>query len=154
MANPDTAGLIAPPPLIFLAFLLAGLGLDFLWPYPVLPAPLQYWLGGAVILCSFAMVFPAFRAFKRAGTEVNPKKPTTAIVSEGSFRFSRNPLYLSLAVLVAGIAVAADAIWVVAMLVPTLVVIRYGVIAREEAYLEKKFGEEYLAYKARVRRWL
>lgn len=154
MANPDTAGLIAPPPLIFLAFLLAGLGLDFLWPYPVLPAPLQYWLGGAVILCSFAMVFPAFRAFKRAGTEVNPKKPTTAIVSEGSFRFSRNPLYLSLAVLVAGIAVAADAIWVVAMLVPTMVVIRYGVIAREERYLEKKFGEEYLAYKARVRRWL
>ncbi len=153
MANPDTAGLIAPPPLIFLAFLLAGLGLDYLWPYPLLREPLQYWLGGAVILCSFAMVFPAFRAFKRAGTEVNPKKPTTAIVSEGSFRFSRNPLYLSLAVLVAGIAVAADAIWVVAMLVPTLVVIRYGVIAREEAYLERKFGEEYLAYKARVRRW-
>jgi protein-S-isoprenylcysteine O-methyltransferase Ste14 len=106
--------------------------------------------GGAGVALARSFV----TAFRRARTPVAPYRPTTAIVTTGPYVFSRNPAYLGMALAYAGIAVAAEALWVLAVLVPTLIVIDRGVIAAEERYLERKFGEEYLRYKARTRRWL
>ncbi len=149
----DRAGVIAPPPLIFLLFLAAAFGLDRLWPLSFVP---DGWawpgavviIGGSVVLAAFA-----FLTFRRAGTSVDPRRPTMAIISDGSFRFTRNPLYLAMTLLIIGIAIAVDGLWPVIMLVPTLIVMTYGVIRREERYLEAKFGDAYRTYKAKVRRW-
>ncbi len=85
---------------------------------------------------------------------MNPYQPTTAIVTEGPYRFTRNPIYLSLAVLYAGLAVMANALWSLLLLLAVMLIIHYAVILPEERYLEQKFGEEYRSYKAKVRRWL
>jgi protein-S-isoprenylcysteine O-methyltransferase Ste14 len=153
-AEQDTPGVIARSPFIYLGFLVLGLGLDRLWPYPLLPEAVPYPLGGALIALGLLVVLASIRRFKAADTSFNPKKPTTAIVTEGPYRVSRNPIYLGLTAIYAGIGIAADAPWVWVLLPPTLVVMHYGVIAREERYLERKFGAEYLDYKASVRRWL
>ncbi|MDP6706281.1 MAG: isoprenylcysteine carboxylmethyltransferase family protein [Alphaproteobacteria bacterium] len=153
MDEKDTAGVIAPPPLIYLAFILAGIGLDWLWPAPLVPGWLRWPLGGVLIGLGLAIAVAAMLRFRSAGTDVRPHKPSTAVVTDGLYRFTRNPMYVALAIGQAAIAVAADSLWVLAGLAPALAVVRYGVIAREERYLEAKFGREYLDYKARVRRW-
>lgn len=152
--GPDAPGVIARPPFIYLGFLALGLGLDWLWPSPLLPEALRYTLGGALIGLGIALTLASFRHFRAAGTSVDPLKPSTAILTEGPYRISRNPIYIGLTAVYAGIGVALDAPWVWALLPPTLAVMHYGVILREERYLERKFGQEYLDYKARVRRWL
>ena len=91
---------------------------------------------------------------KRAGTNIRPDQPTLAIVSDGPFRFTRNPLYLALTGLYLSVTLLVDALWPLLSLVPALAVLRWGVVAREERYLEVKFGEQYRAYKSRVRRWV
>ncbi len=153
-SEPDAPGVIAKPPFIYLGFLALGLGLDWLWPSPLLPETLRYMLGGALIGLGIALTLASVRQFRAAGTSFHTHKPTTAILTDGPYRISRNPIYIGLTAIYAGIGIAADAPWVWVLLLPTLVVMRYGVIAREERYLERKFGKEYLDYKARVRRWL
>jgi protein-S-isoprenylcysteine O-methyltransferase Ste14 len=123
-------------------------------PVPVLPETLADWIGVVFVLASIPIAITAFRAMIRAQTSFDPRKPTTAIVSEGPFHYSRNPMYISLTLLYLGVSLLINALWILLLVVPLLVVIRYGVIAREEAYLERKFGDEYLRYKARVRRWI
>ena len=91
---------------------------------------------------------------RQADTPSNPSKPVERIAKEGPFRYTRNPAYLAITLIYAGIASLANALWAVLLLPVALVVIRRGVIEREERYLEGKFGEEYLSYKARVRRWI
>ncbi len=150
----DLAGVIAPPPLIYLAFLLLGLGLDYVWPVAVIPEGVQYPAGALLIALGLALFAAAVRQFVKADTSVQTRKPTTAIITDGPFRFSRNPIYLAMSLSYAGIAIAADNLWILGLLVPALAVIRCGVISREERYLERKFAEEYLRYKASVRRWL
>ena len=90
--------------------------------------------------------------FHRAGTTFDPRKATTALITGGPYRFSRNPSYVSLSLLYVGVGIAADSIWILGLFIPTLAVMHYGVICREERYLENKFGEEYLRYKRTVRR--
>ena len=80
--------------------------------------------------------------------------PTTAIVEAGPYRFTRNPIYLGMFLGLVGLAIGFDSLWLLATLVPFALVIRYGVVAREEAYLERKFGDAYRHYRTRVRRWL
>lgn len=150
----DNAGVIAPPPLIYLGPLGVGLLLSKLFPVEILPALASLILGGALIAAAVLIMALAIRLMRRAGTEVNPSKPSTALVVEGPFRFTRNPLYVSLTLLYAGISVLANAVWAMAMLPAVLVVIERGVIRREERYPERKFGEEYRRYKSRVRRWI
>ena len=150
----DAPNVIAMPPLIYLAFLAVGLLLDYLFPVPVLPNSIQYAVGfGMIIATGLVMPFVLLE-FRKAETQFDPRKPTTAIITTGPYRFSRNPSYVSLTMLYLGIAIAADSVWVLAGLIPTLVVMHYGVILREEEYLEAKFSEEYLRYKNTVRRWL
>ncbi len=150
----DNPGVIAPPPLIYLGFLALGFGLDYFWPIAILPGRVQYFVGAILMVLAAAVVVLAFRQFQKAGTNIPPHQPTLAIVSVGPYRYSRNPMYIALSLLYAGIGVAADNLWVLVLLVPLLAVVRTGVIAREERYLEEKFGEAYLRYKAKVRRWL
>ena len=150
----DRAGVIAPPPLIYLAGIGVGLALEYIWPAPLLPQDVQYGVGAALIAVAFLIAVPAFLQFRKAKTDVDPYKPVTAIISTGPFRWTRNPLYLAMAVLQLGVAFAVDGIWIALMIVPAVIVIQYGVIVREERYLERKFGDEYLSYKTAVRRWV
>lgn len=150
----DTAGVLLPPPVIFLAGLAIGSAAEWLWPAPLLPQTVQYGVGFTLMAVSAVIAALGFWEFFRHGTPVEPHKPTESVITSGPFRFSRNPLYLSLTLLYAGIAVAVDGIWILVLLAPVLIILHYGVILREEAYLERKFPDVYPAYKARVRRWL
>ena len=150
----DAPNVIAIPPLIYLAFLAVGLLLDYLFPVPVLPNSIQYAVGFGIIIATGLVMPFVLLEFRKAETQFDLRKPTTAIISTGPYRFSRNPSYVSLTMLYLGIAITADSVWVLAGLIPTVVVMHYGVILREEQYLENKFGEEYLRYKNTVRRWL
>jgi len=152
----DNAGVIAPPPLIFAAFLGAGLAVDVfvLRVTTGLPAGGRYAAAAVLAVAGLLLGFGALFRFRRAGTRPEPWHPTTAIVAEGVYRFTRNPMYLGMALLYAAVAVAADSVVALILLAPLIVVIRYGVIAREERYLATKFGDEYRRYQASVRRWL
>jgi protein-S-isoprenylcysteine O-methyltransferase Ste14 len=153
-AGPDTPGVIAPPPLIYLAGLAIGFLLEALLPSADLPDWLALPVGSALVIAGVALAVSFVRAFRRAHTPVNPGEETRAIVSSGPYRLSRNPAYLGMALAYAGTAVLTGALWAFASLVPTLLLINRAVIAREERYLERRFGEEYVRYKRRVRRWL
>jgi protein-S-isoprenylcysteine O-methyltransferase Ste14 len=150
----DTPGVIAPPPLIYLAGLLIGAGLDWAWPAPFLPQTWQYAVGGAMIAAGGAVALACIYLFRRHGTHIEPYRPSLALVTGGPYRRSRNPIYVALTLSAAGTAVAVDSAWMLAMLVPVLLVMHFGVIRREEAYLETKFGDAYRGYRDRTRRWL
>jgi protein-S-isoprenylcysteine O-methyltransferase Ste14 len=152
--NADNPGVIAPPPLIYAGALATGLLANLLSPIPFLPRGLSRVLGWPLIVGGLVIGSLAFREMKRAGTNVDPREPTTAIVTEGPYRFTRNPLYLCLTLVYAGISAITNALWSILLLPLVLLVMRRGVIEREERYLEGKFGGEYLDYKARVRRWI
>lgn len=150
----DNPGVIARPPLIYLCSILIGLAVHLLWPLEVLPAALEATLGGPLILVAVVFFVLSLRQFRTAGTAVQTGRPTTVIIKTGPYRLSRNPIYLSFTVLQLGIAIWVNSVWLLGTLLVALVVISYGVIAREERYLGGKFGEEYLQYKASVRRWV
>ena len=150
----DKAGVIAPPPLIYLGALIFGLLLGRRFPISFLPRTMARglglpMLGGGVLLLGWFE-----RAMRQADTPASPYKPVERIATEGPFRYGRNPGYLAMAMIYAGIASLANALWVILLLPVALLAIQRGVIEREERYLEGKFGEEYLSYKAQVRRWV
>lgn len=153
MGKRDAAGVIAPPPLIYLAALVIGVALHYLVPTRFIPRGLAHGLGAALMLIAVCLFFWGLRAMRHAGTSVSTRVPTTALVRTGPFRFSRNPLYVSLTLFYLGIALATRSLWALLLLVVVLVVIQRGVIEREEQYLERKFGADYLRYKEQVRRW-
>jgi protein-S-isoprenylcysteine O-methyltransferase Ste14 len=150
----DTAGVVVPPPLVYLAGLAVGFGLEALLPGASLPAAIRWGAGGILVVAGAALLLSFNTLFHRKGTAVEPWKPTTAIVTTGPYRLTRNPAYLGMALVYVGIALLAAALWVLVPLPVVLAVIDRGVIAREERYLERRFGREYLDYRARVRRWL
>jgi len=151
---PDYASMLLPPPLIFLAALVMGLLLQHVLPIHWLPAAWTGWIGGVLVGIAAAITISGVRALRAARTGIFPRQPTTAIVQNGPYRFSRNPLYLSMILLGVGIAALSNALWILLLLIPAILVLRIGVIRREEAYLDRKFGDEYRAYRARVRRWI
>lgn len=119
-----------------------------------LPQTPARWFGVLLILISIPIGVSAVRALARAKTTFDTRKPTTAVVTDGAFRYSRNPMYLSMTLLYVGIAFLVNSPWILLLVLPLVVVIQWGVVEREERYLERKFGEEYLRYKANVRRWI
>lgn len=150
----DSPQVIAPPPFIYLGGLAVGIILHWLAPMPFLPENFALLTGVALTIISSILVFMAFRALAHAKTNIDVRKPTTSIVATGLYRFTRNPIYFSMTLFILGIAVLLNTLWIPITLVPVLLVIQFGVIAREESYLTKKFGEKYLQYKARVRQWI
>lgn len=149
----DTAGVVAPPPLIYLVPLAVGLLLDRWRAVPLLPERLAAPVGIAALLLGL-VALAALRQFIRAGTRPEPWKPTTALVTNGPYRFTRNPMYLGFTFVYLGITCWVNTVWPVALLPLVLLAMHHGVIRREEVYLERKFGEEYRAFRRRVRRWL
>lgn len=151
------AGVIARPPFLYLTCLLLGLALDRVLPLPVaLPEAvlIQWTAGSGLILIGVAIVAAGIRNFSRAATPVPSNQPVRALVTTGIHGWSRNPIYVGMFLLYAGIALAARSPWVLILALPLAIALRYGVVAREEAYLEQRFGDTYRDYKARVRRWL
>jgi protein-S-isoprenylcysteine O-methyltransferase Ste14 len=151
-----TAGVVARPPLLFLGALLIGFALDRLLrlPFPV-PDDLVHWIiAGSLILIGLALAVTGIRNFSRARTPVPTNEPTRVLVTTGIHGWTRNPIYLGMFLVYGGIGVAARSPWTLILMLPLAITIRYGVVAREERYLETKFGAAYRAYKASVRRWL
>ena len=156
MADKDIPGVIAPPPLIFLSFLLFGIAADWLLKLALVAGDqLPRWVtGGTLLGLGILIMVLGVTSFARAGTPVPTREPTRALATGGVHGISRNPLYISLFLMYSGLAVLANSVAAIALLIPLALVIRYGVVAREERYLERKFGEDYLAYKRRVPRWI
>jgi protein-S-isoprenylcysteine O-methyltransferase Ste14 len=151
----DTAGVLLPPPLLYAGGFLLGIALD--WGLSLSRLPRPPWLvafGALLVLLQALIGFSAFRALRRAQTQVNPYKPSTAVVTSGPYQRSRNPIYLSMTLLYLGLALLLGALGPLLLLLPVLAVMQFGVIVREERYLDRKFGEAYRSYSARVRRWL
>ena len=151
------AGVIARPPFLFLAALLLGFVSDRLLPlWFAVPggSTVQWVLAGALILIGLGLAAAGIRDFSRAGTPVPTNAPTRALVTTGIHGWTRNPIYLGMFLVYGGIAIGGRSPWTLVLTLPLAITMSYGVVAREEAYLERRFGDAYLDYKARVRRWL
>jgi protein-S-isoprenylcysteine O-methyltransferase Ste14 len=152
-----TAGAITRPPYLYLACLTLGFALDRVLPLPLtVPATalVRWAVGGGSALLGIAIVSAGIRNFSLAATPVPSNQPVRALVTTGIHGWSRNPIYVGMCLLYAGIGVAAGSPWVLILALPLVITLRYGVVAREEAYLERRFGDAYRDYKGRVRRWL
>src|SRR5262245_29547856 len=134
----DVPGVLVFPPLLWGGALVLGLVLHWIWPIHPFTSAIARILGALLFLASLAVAIGAERAMQRAGTEIRPDRPSSAIVTDGPFRYSRNPIYIASAGLVAGISLMLNAAAPILLLIPVMIIIRYGVIAREERYLETK----------------
>jgi protein-S-isoprenylcysteine O-methyltransferase Ste14 len=150
----DNPGVIAPPPLIYAGALVAGLLANRRYRIPFLPRGVARTLGWPLVACGLAVGLLGDREMKRAKTNINPYKPATTLVTGGPFRLTRNPLYLSMTLIYAGISSLANALPAALLLPIVLRLMRRGVIEREERYLERKFGDEYVHYKVGTPRWI
>lgn len=151
----ETAGIIAPPPLIYAAGLVLGWLAERRWPSPVgLVEPAGFWIGWALIALAAVVFVWALVALHRVRTSVNPYTPTAAIASTGPYSLSRNPIYVADVVVYLGVCALLNSPWPLLFLPPVIWIMTRGVIEREERYLENRFGNLYTVYKSRVRRWL
>ena len=150
----DTAGVIAPPPAIFGGALALGVLAQRLRPLPLAPRRLARPFGALLALGGLALGGWAVWTFRQADTPVEPWEPATTLVSDGPFRFSRNPIYLAMTLLGAAVALLTNAAWVLATTLTAAGIVEKGVIEREERYLARRFGQPYADYRASVRRWL
>jgi protein-S-isoprenylcysteine O-methyltransferase Ste14 len=156
-SNATTAGAnvgVLRPPLVYLSSVLTGTVLAVAWPLPFLPGALAPPVGSSLVVIALALFSYSVRQFRAAGTPVPGNKPTTVIVRTGPYRLSRNPIYLAFSLLHLGIAIWVNSLWLIATLIAAVVLMALVVIPREERYLERRFGAEYLDYKASARRWL
>lgn len=152
----DRPGVIAPPPLIFGIGMGLGFLMTWLLPLPWFPGQLamRSAIGWLFIGVGFGVAIWSLYTMHHAGTHVDPNRPTTIIVDSGPYRYTRNPIYLSMVGVEIGLGWIFATLWIWIFLVPELLIIQTGVIAREERYLTEKFGNTYRDYQRRVRRWL
>jgi protein-S-isoprenylcysteine O-methyltransferase Ste14 len=150
----DNPGISVPPPLIYVVPLALGLLLDRRAHLPFLPRGVSRGLGWSLLGGGIVLNGWFLKTIHNAEVPIRTDRPVPRLTTEGPFRYTRNPSYLALAVIYAGIAVLRNSLWAMLMLPLVVMVIQRGVIRREERYLERTFGEEYLAYKERVHRWV
>lgn len=143
-----------PPPLIFLFLLLLAFVIHLFRPVGIGSSSGVRYLGLLIVALGLLPIILVNRSFKRANTRIEPWQPTTSIVTSGIFGFSRNPVYVGFSLITIGIGVLLNSFWVLASFLPAAILVYYVAIRKEEAYLEDKFGEEYVRYKSVVRRWL
>lgn len=154
---PDHADVRIVPPLVYLAALVLGFLLQWRWPVPLAReegVAVFLGIGIALFVVGVWLVAQALRGFRAANTSPVPVRPTTALVLRGPYRYTRNPMYLGMLLVSAGITLAANALWPLLFLPIVIGVINRKVILREEKYLSRKFGGEYEVYKRRTRRWI
>lgn len=151
---PDSPAVVVFPPLLFGGTLAVGLTLHWLRPVHLFLPVVARVLGVAILFLSWLLVHAAEKAMKRAGTNIRPDQPTLAIVTDGPFRVSRNPMYLASTGLYLAVTLLFNAVWPLVLLPLMLIALHWGVIRREERYLEAKFGAPYREYQSRVPRWL
>jgi len=153
----DNAGVIAPPPLLALAVIVLGLILDWLLPAYVLTVLLstttRVLIGVVLIGAGLALVISANLAFRSAGTHPEPWKPSVALVTDGIFAWVRNPMYVGGTLFLVGLSILLASDWMLVMTIIFAVVLHYGVVRREERYLEAKFGGAYRQYCEKVSRY-
>ena len=150
----DRPGVVVLPPLLYGGAFIAALLLRWIRPLPMVPAWAALWPGIVLALLGMGIMVVGRRAMESVGTNVNPMLPTTAIVTSGLFRFTRNPLYVGMTIFYVGLTLALNTWWGAILLAPVLIVMHGGVILREERYLERKFGAAYREYRSKVRRYL
>lgn len=152
----DSAGVKFPPPLVFIGGLAAGLILDHFLIFDI-GIPLGGWLentiGWIAFVAGAAIMLTAIGLFRKAKTNPEPWKPSTALVTDGVYRWTRNPMYLGMALVYLGIAFLCDSLMALVTFVPVFFWITREVIEREEAYMTAKFGDEYRAYRESTGRW-
>ena len=153
-ASPDKPGVVALPPFLYGGAFLVVLLFRAVWPLPIVERGSLRWPGLALSVIAIGLAVWGRRTMVAAGTNVRPSLPATSIVTTGPFRFSRNPLYCALTLLYLGLTAIFNTWWGVIVLVPLLLVMHFGVVLREERYLERKFGEPYRQYRRSVRRYL
>lgn len=153
----DSSGVRIFPPFIFAGAFAFGYTAHRFVPvhlWPDTPPPIARAVAWGLLAAWVGLGGSAVFLFRRAGTTPNPTKPTTAIVVHGPYRFTRNPMYLGLVALYVSLTLFVNALWPLVLLPVVVALVQRQVIAREEAYLDAKFGDDYRAYKSRVRRWL
>ena len=148
------AGVKFPPPLVFILWMLGAFGVHYMWPMQLGNISALSYVGLLIITLGFSIVFLAALSFKRAKTHIEPWKPTTNIVSTGVFAYSRNPIYIGFSVITISVGILSNSLWILLSFIPSVIIIYFIAIKKEEAYLEIKFGEEYIRYKEHTRRWL
>lgn len=153
-SSSDNAGVRVFPPALYLGPLAVGLLIDRLRPWRMPAGPASRVLGGALTAGGVALAAPAAATFRRVGTPLPPVRPVTTLVTSGPYRFTRNPIYLGMAVTYTGISVLTRSWWPLPLLPAAVLAVDRLVIAREEPYLQRRFGAAYDDYCARVRRWL
>lgn len=157
MDTGDKPGVIAPPPLLLAAAIVLGLLLDWLLPAYLLTVLLtlgqRIVIGIVLIGAGASFTIPAIRGFRSAGTNVEPWKASTALVTDGIFAWLRNPMYVGGTLFLVGLAMLLASDWMLVMTIVFALVVHFGVIRREERYLEAKFGEAYRTYRRQVRRY-
>ena len=154
MAERDNTGIKFPPPVIYVLGLLAGWWLERKYPLVHLPVYVRAGVGVALVGQGFIVARAGARAVWKANSSIIPIKPTTAIVTDGPYAGSRNPMYLGMVLIYIGVALLMQSAWALILLPPVILGMNWLVIAKEERYLAGKFGEPYLAYKSKVRRWI
>ena len=147
-------GIHLHPPIIYAISILSGIGLNNLWPRTMPYGIYGHTWGGILIALAVIIAAWSLLHFHKADTDVRPDKPDSNLITSGPFRFTRNPLYIVLTLTQITTAVWLNNLWIVLLVIPSVVVITFYAIAREEHYLETLFGQDYLDYKKRVRRWL
>ncbi len=151
----DHANVLVLPPILYLGSVLAGVAAKWAVGGSLAPDSSLRWVAGVLLLAfSLAVSVRFARMFSESGQDRNPNTPTPSLVTHGLYSFSRNPAYLALTGIQLSLALLLDNVWILVLLVPTLLVMHFGVIQREESYLERKFGDDYRRYKHTVRRWL
>jgi protein-S-isoprenylcysteine O-methyltransferase Ste14 len=152
--RPDSPGVRFPPPLLYAVAVMAGVLLDRQWTLPIgadVPRRMLAWF----LIAAWAMLtVSSVRSFRQRRTSLVPIRPATSLVIAGPYRYSRNPMYLGLAVLTVALGLFLNTWWPILLLVPALAIVQWFVIAREERYLHRRFGADYDAYVRHVRRWL
>ena len=153
----DAADVAIKPPFLFLGALALGCLLSLILPIPpglAQPNTLALMVGLTFVAIGFLLAALSVRRFQLAGTSVVPGEPSTALVVKGPYAFTRNPIYVGFVLVYFGLAIMLTSLWVLLLSIPLLVILQRGVVEREEAYLDRQFGEAYRKYKARVPRWL
>jgi protein-S-isoprenylcysteine O-methyltransferase Ste14 len=150
----DNPGVRLFPPLLFIGPLIVAIVLEHFWPTTDLPDPWRSFGGGIFVGLGIGLMFLGFREFRKHKTSFVPVAPASAMIQSGIFSRTRNPLYLGLSFIYLGGAIYFHTLWAILFMPLVLLVIRTQVIAKEESYLERKFGADYLEYKSRVRRWM